>query len=302
MTNDNDIDLNELILALLNKKFLIASATSVAAVASIVFALWLPNIYSSQALLAPASKEDSLSAKLGSYSSFAGIAGINLPGETGSKDKEAIERVKSYDFFVDQFLPNIKFEDLVAYKRWDQRKDIIIYDNKVYDKANEKWIRKAKYPKLSKPSNQEAFKIYKEIFTATVDKKTNFVTLEFEHVSPVIAKLWLDIVIDNINLHMRDLDMQLAKNSINFLNNASNETSIAPMRDAISDLLENQMQILMLADSTTDYVFKSISSPIVTEEKIKPSRAMIVILGTFFGFIFSSLASLVLHYRNDNKS
>ena len=55
------------------------------------------------ALLAPTGEEETLGKKLGGYSSLAGIAGINISSERGSKSKEAIERIKSYDFFIEEF-------------------------------------------------------------------------------------------------------------------------------------------------------------------------------------------------------
>ena len=60
----------------------------------------------------------------------------------------------------------------------------------------------------------------------------------------------------------------------------------------MSNLLENQLQTLMLASSNDDYVYKIIDSPIVAEQKIEPSRAVICILGTFLGFIFGILGTL----------
>ena len=113
---DDEVDFKEIFLALWNRKILITSITTIAAIVSVLYALSLPNIYTSNAVLAPASAEDSFSSKLGGYSALAGMAGISLPSDNGSKTPEAIERIKSYDFFVNEFLPNIKFENLIVQK------------------------------------------------------------------------------------------------------------------------------------------------------------------------------------------
>ena len=253
-----------------------SSITSISAIISIVVALNLPNIYTSTSIVAPSLNENTISNNLGGYSSISGLAGINLPAKNINKSDEAIARIQSYDFFVDEFIPNIKFEDLVAYKKWNKQQDKIIYDEDVF--LQNKWVRKVNGDKGIKPSNQEAFKIYKKILTIDDDQQSSFVTIEITHVSPNIAKEWLELIINKINDYMRDIDKEIAENSINFLQNTYLETNISQLKNVISTLIENHVQTLTLAESNIDYVFKPISSPIAPEEKSGPLRALICIL------------------------
>ena len=123
-----------------------------------MYSLSLPNIYTSTTILAPATADDSLASKLGNFSSLGAIAGISLPSGTASKSQEAMERIKSFDFFSAYILPNIKLENLMAVKKWVLETNEIIYDEELFDQVNNKWIRDT--PKII-PSNQEAFKVYK---------------------------------------------------------------------------------------------------------------------------------------------
>ena len=102
--NLDEFNLNELFIALWGKKFFIIFFTTLAALTSVVYSLSIPNIYTSSALLVSADSEDSLGSKLG-LSPLAGIAGLKSFQKSGSKAQEAIERIKSYDFFVNEFLP-----------------------------------------------------------------------------------------------------------------------------------------------------------------------------------------------------
>ena len=109
--NDNledEIDLAEIFNIFWNKKKVIFIITSVFAIFSIGFSLSLPNIYTSKSLLIPVSSKDNLTSQLSSYSSFANLAGINLPKENISKSKEALERIKSFDFFFKSFSAKCK--------------------------------------------------------------------------------------------------------------------------------------------------------------------------------------------------
>ena len=96
---------------------------------------------------------------------------------------------------------------------------------------------------------------------------------------------------------MRELDKQSSQRSIDFLNESTKLTSVRSINDVISILLENQMQTLMLANSQKDYVFKIIESPIAPEKKSGPGRALICIILTFLGGLFSICVVFIQHYR-----
>ncbi len=293
-----DLNLKEFFAILWDRKSLIASISLIFAVFSIIYSLFLPNIYQSESLLAPATSNDNLSSQLSSYSSLAGLAGINIPAGEVSKSTEAIQRIRSFEFFSNFFIPNIKLENLMAVDKWIPEENIIKYDNKKFDSISNKWIRKVDYPLKTIPSNQEAFKMYRKILQVSEDKNTSFVTISIKHESPNVAKIWVDIIIQNINESMRDEDKKIAQNSINYLNNSAKSANYQSLKEAISSLLESQLQTLMLTSSNDDYIFKIIDSPVVPELKSEPSRAVICILGTFLGIIFGVLASLFMHVRN----
>tara|TARA_B100001057_G_C22869233_1_gene957981 strand:+ start:91 stop:1011 length:921 start_codon:yes stop_codon:yes gene_type:complete len=283
--NFSEISIEDLFRQIWNKKILISLITSLAALISVLYSLYTPNIYTSTAIIAPSSSENSLTSNLGGYSSLAGFAGINIRQQNLTKHDEAIERIKSFDFFVDEFIPNIKYQDLVAYKNWNSASNKIIYDANIF--KDNKWVRKVVPGRLAKPSNQEAFKIYKKILNINEDAQSSFITIKINHVSPFIAKEWIELIILKINNYMRDIDKEVAQNSINFLKASSQETNITQIKIVISKLIESHIQTLTLAESNIHYVFKPVSSPIAPEEKSGPLRALICIFGTLFGFLIS---------------
>ena len=104
---DDEIDLRELWNALWQGKVTIIAITSVFAIASVIIALMLPNIYRSEALLAPAeeSQGGGLSALAGQFGGLASIAGINLSDGATDPTVVAIETLKSRRFvktFIDK--------------------------------------------------------------------------------------------------------------------------------------------------------------------------------------------------------
>lgn len=298
---DDEIDLIKIISILWNKKILIITVTCVFAIASIFFALSLPNVYTSRAVLAPIDNDDSLFSSLGAYSSLASIGGISLPNESATRTDEAIERIKSFEFFSKYILPNVNLEDIIAVESWNSSSNKIEYKSKLYDQKNKKWVRKASYPQRIIPSEQEAFKSFSKVLNIGTNKENPFISISIQHQSPYLAKEWLEIIIYNINESMRLEDVKISETYINFLNETQKNTNIQSLREVISDLLENQMQTLMLASSNESYIFKTIDSPIVPEKKSGPSRSVICILGTLFGGILSLGLALIQNYRENLK-
>lgn len=294
--NELEIDFNELILLIWTRRSLIGIITLLAAVLSIFYALSLPNIYTSKVLLAPANSSDSLYSKIGNLSSYANIAGVTLPSDRSTKSKEGIERIKSLEFFSTYFLPNIQIENLMAVKKWDSSSNKIIYDETIFKENTNKWIRSVSYPKTQIPSPQEAYQIYKKTIIVNVNKDSSFISISVKHHSPVIAKKWLDIIVNQINESMRKIDENIAKKSIAYLDEVSKTTNIQSLKDSITNLLEKQMQILMLTAANESYVFKILDSPVISEYKSEPNRALICILGTFLGMLLTILLVLIQSY------
>ncbi len=289
-----EIDISKILKIIFQNKKLIILFTLFSAILSISVSLLLPNIYTSKALLIPANEESSLGNQFGDYSSLAGIAGISLSGTDGtSKSKEAIARIKSYDFFINEFLPNIRLENLMAVKDWNPKDDQIIYDDSLYDNQNKKWVRKISYPYGSKPSEQESYEVYRDILNVNEDQVTLFVTISVDHFSPNVSKSWVKLIVDNINNYMRNIDKKFAENSINFLESTAQKTNIVQIKETISLLLEEQLQTLMLAEASQNYIFEYIETPRAPEKKSKPLRSLIVVFSTIIGFLISVIFTII---------
>ncbi len=297
---NDEVDLRELANIIWSKKILIVSITSLFAIFSVIYSLYLPDVYKSSTLLAPTSQEGS-SSNLGGFAGLANMAGVSLPTGNISKGQIAVKRIESHEFFSKYFLPNIDLENLMAVKDWQPQRNTISYDKKIFDSDSGTWVRNVSFPKTKKPSSQESFREYKRILSIDEDIETGLVYLSIKHESPYIAKKWVDIIIYNINECMREIDKEDAQNSIDFLSESIKTTNSQSIKLVFSRLMESQMQTLMLASSNDAYVFKIINSPIVAEEKSEPNRALICVIGTILGALFSVIIALISHFRKVAK-
>jgi hypothetical protein len=287
---NNELDLFAILSLFWKKKVILIISTATSIIFTLIYLLFLPNQYDSNAVLAPTNQSDSMSSILGSYSSLAGFAGVSLPSDSSNKSIEAIERLKSFDFFNNNILPNIRLEHLYASK-WNPEKNLLTYNTNFYNSIDGSWNLL--------PSSQESFEIFEEIFAISENKKTGFVTLSISHVSPYVAKNLLDLIIFEINESMREIDKKIAQDAIDFLNNQAEITRYKELKDATSKLLESQMQNLMMASISDGYIYKTINTPVANEKPSSPNKLLIIILGSLFGFALG-IAIILFRFMQKN--
>ena len=157
LIKNGEVDLLELISALVKKKFLIIGITSVFAVGSVLYALYLPNIYRSEALLVSADDQSSsISSALGGLSGLAGMAGISLPDSGSDKKQEAIAIIQSHQFLKSFITEHDLIVPIMASTGWDKKKNEFSINQKLYDIDKKEWVMKK--GKSAKPSIQKTIK------------------------------------------------------------------------------------------------------------------------------------------------
>ena len=136
---EDSINLIELFQAIFNGKWIIISITAFASISSIIYSLHLPDIYKSQALLAPVESSGSMSGALQSYSGLASLAGISMPSaESGDNSVKAMEKISSLSFFKNNLL-QIFSSELIAVKSWNSELNNLAFDSNIYNETNNSW-------------------------------------------------------------------------------------------------------------------------------------------------------------------
>ena len=294
---NKEINFRDFLLLIWKKKLLIFVLVFFSIVAGIIYSLSLPNYYHSKALLTPADNSQNGTNILNQYGGLASLAGISMPNSTQkNKTDEAIVTIKSFDFFSKSILPSINLEDLLAVEQWNMNENSLKYNEDIFNSSERKWIREVSSPYTAIPSDQEAYEMFSSIMNISKDKNTPFVELSIKHMSPYVAKEWTDLIINQINMMMRDKDKIKALKSIEFLNSQSSKISYDELKDVLSILLQEQIKSLMLIEANDYYVFDVIDSPIVPEKKSEPARLEIVMLFVLIGAFLSILFVLFNHY------
>lgn len=289
----NDLDIKIYIFELINilwlRKWIICLITVSISTAGVIYSLSLPNIYESKTLLNPVKTSNGISRSLQSYSGLAGLAGVSLPSSEGDDNSyKALRKLDSLSFFEENIMPNIYLPDLMALKSWDYESNNIYYDQSIFNDGLNKWVRKYSYPLKQKPSAQESFKVFKKNhFNVSEDQVNGFISLSIKHQSPYIAKQWAELMVHEVNEFYRQKDKLESEKAISYLNKQISKTNISEVKEAISNLLQEETKKLALIEANEFYVFEYIDPPAVMELKYGPNRALICILISILGSILS---------------
>lgn len=297
VTADDEIDLVELWKALWHRKWLILLITIFGASVAVAVALWLPNIYTSTAKLAPSEEQQGggLSALASQFGGLASLAGVSLGGGTVDKSAVAIEIATSRQFMV-HFVREHKLEiPLMATSGMDKQSGKLNIDADLYDEIRQRWVRDVPPGKSVEPTDWELYKEISKVINIEQDKKSGFVTVSADYYSPSAAKQWVDWFVADLNIYMKNRDQIDAKRNINYLKQQLEKTSVADMQTVFYQLIEQQTKTLMLSEVNPEYVFKTLDPAVVAEEKTKPKRALIAVLGTVLGGMSGVLIALIQH-------
>ena len=294
---DDEIDLRELFAVLWAGKVKIVAITAVFAVASVVYALSVPNQYKASALLAPAQQESGgLSGALGQLGGLASLAGVSIGGGESSESQIAQEIMKSWSFVEGFIADNDLAVEVYAAEGWSKGSNELQINQDVYDSEGSEWLIEDDSGVVGPPSSWALFKAFSGRVAVSEDKKSGLVSVSIEYYSPQIAKQWLDLYISAINKHMQARQVEKVSNNISYLEAQIEKTAIAEMREVFYTIIEEQTKNKMVAEASPDYAFVAVSPSMVPEEKSQPKRALICILGTLLGGMLSVLLVLVTHY------
>ncbi|MCX8854940.1 Wzz/FepE/Etk N-terminal domain-containing protein [Vibrio parahaemolyticus] len=282
----DEIDLRELFKALWKGKWTIIATTFIFAVGAVLYALSLPNIYKSDALLAPAESSNGggLSKMAGQLGGLAALAGVNLGAGESSQTDLAVQVMKSRQF-VEAFINKHELlVPLMAAKDWDLANNKLVLDDELYNSSTDEWLREPEGLRGAKPTAQEAFQVFnKEVLNISQDKDSGLYTVSVKYYSPYIAQQWVNWLIEDINKVMRERTIAETSQNLAYLNTQLQKTAVADMQSTFYKLIEEQTKSLMLAEVQEEFIFKVVDPALVPELKDGPKRALICVLGTLLG-------------------
>lgn len=262
-SDEGEVDLIELIRTLIQAWKIIVGITLVCTGVSLTYALYTPEVFKAETLLAPAQEEKTAaSSALSQFGGFAAMAGVTIPADSD------MERV----------LATLKTR--VFLKKFIQEKNLLPYIFKdFWEAASRSW-------KL--PADQEAFitedGISPLLEAIEVDQdKTGLITLSISWTDPELAAQWANNLVKQLNEQLREQAITDSQKRVVYLEQELAKTTLQDMRTVLYNLLESEKQKAMLANVNEDFALEVIDPAVPPENREKPKLKLIVTLGGVCG-------------------
>lgn len=265
------------------------------ALASIFYSLNLANEYRSFAKISAVSddKASGLGALAGQFGGLASMAGVSLGGSDVNVIVETLESRDFIKYFIESEGISIP---LFAAKGWDRSSNSLIFDPKIYDSKNNKWVREVEEYQTVEPSLEELFLKFSEVLSFSQNKKTDLLTVSITFYSPEISKQWVEALLSHLSEYLRKEELLDAQQSIDFIESQYDKLENTELKMTLSQLLQEQYQKLTLAKVKKRFGFEVRDSAFIPEKKAGPKRALIVIGLTFIGAIFALFVTFLKVY------
>jgi len=309
---EDEIDLFELWQIIAGGKWLILSIVLLATTIAIGAALTMTPVYRAPVLTSPVSIDKGggqLAALAGQFGGLASLAGISMP-TSGGEVEMTIATLTSRKFLV-EFAADNDLKKLLFDEAWDRDgKRWIIEDPGLNDKIKalimpREPVRSVASGELlaeGEPSNWEVYKKLSEALAVSSDKITGLITVAVEWKDPVLAARWSNQLVDRINRVLREQAIDEAEKSIAYLKGQIAQTRLADLQAVLYRLIEEQTKSITLANVSDEYVLKVIDPAVVPEERIKPKRSLMVILGLVLGVMLGVFMVFVRSFIRKAKA
>ena len=279
----------DLLNILLVNKLKIIALTSIFALSSIFFTSFMTPYYISQGIYEVVS-EDQTETALSKAQQIGQGFGVSIPS-FGSKSSDrgtlAIEIIISRSFVKLLTEDDHIVAAIMAPKSFSWSDKKLIFDESIYDLENNTWNRSLKGQFLERPSYLEVYEEYIKMLSIRQDKRSGFVYITFEHISPIFAKNFIDILVKKVNDIIRMQDKEESSAALRYLYEKQITTKEKGTLISINSLIENYLAKDVLSNIRDNYVLNAIDEPYIPLIKSKPFRSLIVLISTVFGFIFS---------------
>ena len=280
--DEDEIDLLELIRTLLQAWKTIVGTTIVCVGLAVAYALYAPEVFKAETLLAPASEEQSgASSALSQFGGLAAMAGISIPSNTNTERVLATLETRE---FLKKFVKNKNLLPKIFSDYWDE-----ISNSWVLEEGQDQFENEDAVPAL-----QGAIEIE--------DKKSGLISLSISWNDPNIAAEWANDLVKQLNEQLREKAIADSQKRIGYLEQELAKTKLQDMRAVLYNLLESEKQKAMLANVNEDFALEVIDPAVAPETREKPKRKLIVALGGVCGGFLGIFAVFFAQFLRKLKS
>lgn len=267
------IDLEQLVSVIWRRRWRIFIATAAITIAAVGYALLATPYYRAEAVLMARDPKTGfgVSSQLSQFAGLAGLAGINV-GSASTQEPLGVLRSKGFArrFIEQNQLLGILGEDSTPLSGKEIRGEVASLD-----------VREA------------AERFMDSVLEVIDDKRSGLVVVAVTWKDPEVAATWANLLVRQLNDEMRMRALGESQNNIRFLSDQLRNTDVVAIQEAISRVLESEMQKSTFASGNAEYAFRVVDSAEPPHRRVKPKRTLIVLLSCLAGLMLSVFVAAI---------
>ena len=177
----------------------------------------------------------------------------------------------------------------MAVESYDSESKKLVFNSDIYDSANKKWT-------TTMPSHLQTFGPYLNLLTIDYHKERQMMDMGVEHLSPIFAKEFLELIIREADNMLREIDLKQSSEALAYLSTETPKTQVLGIKNAMNQLILSQLQTQMLARIGSNYIINVVDPPFIPIYTSRPSRSFIRTVGLWGGLLAGILLTLMRHY------
>jgi len=291
---EDEIDLRELFSTIWKYKVKIVLFTSIVTLLAVIYAISKPNIYQSSAKFTTVAKKESSKPLIPELEGYVDLSFGSVVGQ----EIYYKELADSYDFMK-------KF--IIKYKLYQKLQD---KGNFIYPfgfkTQSDIAIEDIKEPISSKQEAliYDAYKTINANLSIKTDKKTSLITVSYSGADRFLNKQILDGFLQEASLLLQKNELTDIDNKIKFYKKEISSIRELELKNKLTELVAVLIKKKIFSKAEKFYGLKVIKSSEVShpKDKIKPKRALIVIVAFVTSFILALFLVFFIEFIKNSTS
>lgn len=269
--------------------------------------LFMKNIYQAKSIIVPVTAKDSSGGGtlFALASQFGGLPGMSLPGSASAT--EIVSLLRS-NILREKIVERYRLMPILFHEQWDSRKKDWKREQKIslnpfhWLSALAGAIRPSD-PKASLrkeeqgiPQLWDALRILEGIVKINNNTKNNTITLTVDYEDPELAAKMVGYFLDTLTDHMSAEAKRVALVNRIYLEEQLQKTADPLIRQKIYNLIAQQLETAMMAEVKENFAFKVIDPPKAPDKRIKPNRALMVVLSLIAALLMGVFITFFMEY------
>jgi capsular polysaccharide biosynthesis protein len=296
---EDEIDLRELWKTILAGKKVIFALVAIVVSVTFIYALSLPNVYKSEAVLIPSENKTS---GLGGLGGLAAMAGVDIGGGGTMTPDVAFNSLLGNYEFMRKFVIENKIVERKIDKDFDKNYVFALGYRGVYDFFHSKDSSGEK----ERDFEEDVYKTVKNIsanFSISSDKKTALISVAFTDSDRNYPPLIIEMFLKDASKYLVDNNLRIINNKLGYFEAELRKSESFELRQSISAMVSKILEEKVLMQSKIYYQCDILTepAPAYIRDKTKPKRALILIVSFVTSIIFGIFLVFFLQFiRQDS--